>query len=64
MTTRKLKTYRVWTHYDTGVQQRIKASSEDKAAEKAEENLDSKDFNKQLMSNLQRGETDAEEDNG
>jgi uncharacterized membrane protein len=51
--------FRVWTHYDTGIQQTIEARDEEEAINKAEENLERKSFAKQLRDNLQQGETNA-----
>lgn len=61
--THKLKKYTVWTHYDTGIQQEVLAEDEDDALEKAEEIIEggskSKEFDRQILDNLQAGESDV-----
>lgn len=53
-----MKKFIIWTHYDTGIQQIIKAENEEDALKKAIKNLENENFEKQLRGNLQRGETD------
>jgi len=57
-----MKTYKIWTHLDTGIMQEIKANSESEALELAEENISilNKNMKKQIFDNLQTGESDIQ----
>lgn len=54
-----LKTFRVWTHYDTGIGQTIEARDEEDAINKAQDNIERGDFSKQILGNLVQGETNV-----
>lgn len=54
----------VWIHYDTGVQLLVKAKNDEEAIEKSEqllEEMDEKEFMRQIKHNLQQGEADVKE---
>lgn len=54
--------WRVWQHFDTGVEVIVTANSSDEARDKAESLIDkmpAEKFNKQIMSNLQGADIDV-----
>lgn len=52
----KKKTYRLWVPYHTGITVEVEAKDLDEAVEKAKEEAENgaKDYNQQLLENLQR----------
>lgn len=51
--------YKVWVHYDTGIEVEVEAADKDEAVEKAEtaaEDLSEKEFMRQIKESLQQGE--------
>jgi len=58
----KLKTFKVWTHIDSGILQTVMAQDEESALEKAKGvHMSHEDFLKQLNDNAQFGESNIKE---
>jgi len=58
----KLKKFKVWTHVDSGVSVEVEAYDEQEATDKAKtavENMPAKEFQRQLLANVQTGESNV-----
>jgi hypothetical protein len=63
--TKKTKLFRVWVHYDTGVDTIVRAKDWLEARRKGQEfirnKMDYQKFENQIFENIQEGETDCKE---